>query len=359
MGLSGPEGGIGTDDIRYFERVVDVPIKVKSTEYLGPDFPFTTFLNIVYPFKIIDPLNIVIFNILGTTFLPSLTYIFCNQITNNSIISKKASSLILFCPAVWSNGLILMRDIWTVSLTIIIFILTIDKKYFLSIFPLVFLAYIRFGSVFFAILGVIIILYFQYFKKNKNRKFVFWSGICLIIISFFLLLNILIQLTAGKIEASFFRETFVNALIRDDADGILTRIAQLPVEIRTPLLFLFFYFTPFVKFKFFTLGVFNIRLILDTLFTGFWLIFIWKYIFKTIYLSFSKNAKYKLLTWISILLALGLGTVSLQVRHKVVMYPIFAIMAAIGINTRKTRYEQIFQIMAIFIGVFEILFALR
>lgn len=58
-------------------------------------------------------------------------------------------------------------------------------------------------------------------------------------------------------------------------------------------------------------------------------------------------------------MALALSIVSLQVRHKVIMMPILAIMAAIGMNEKKTKYDQIFNLLAIVIIIFEFLFALR
>ncbi len=359
MGLSGPEGGIGTDDIRYYEKITDVPLKVSSTTGWIESFSFSDFLRFIYPFKIVSPLNIVILNILGTVFCPALTYLLAQFLYDNSKVSKKAAILVLICPSIWSNGLIIMRDIWTVSLTLTIFILILNKKYFAALFPFILLAYLRFGSVFFLILGVVIIAKFTVFNKSRFRQIIFWLSLCLIIAIIISGISYIVDLTGGKFEPTFFRESFVNQLIRDDENGIITRIAQLPAVIRTPLLFLFFFFAPFLKFKAYTLGIFNIRTILDTFLTPIWLILVWEYIFKSIYIAYKNISNIKIIVWISIVMALALSIISLQVRHKVVMMPFLAILAAIGMNGKKTKYDQIFYLFAIIISIIEILFALR
>lgn len=356
MGLSGPEGGIGTDDIRYYEKLVDIPIKISSTATWVESYPFTDFIKTVYPFKVVSPLNIIIFNILGTCFIPSLTGMICMELYDNYKIAKKSGIIILLCPFLWSNGLIIMRDAWTVSLVLLILLLTFQRHYILAIFPCIFLAYLRFGSVFFALIGVIVILKRNVFNK---KNLLFWGLMiagCLVFIS---CINFFIKFSAGRIETSLFRETFIESLIRDDENGIITRLAQLPVIIRTPLLFLFFYFTPFFKIKFYTLNVFNIRFICDTLLTSIWLFFCLKYLFRYIYISFNKKKDLQVITWISIYLALALSIISLQIRHKLVMMPIFAIMAAIGMNEKDIKYDKLFTILSTFIIIVEIIFSFR
>ncbi len=359
MGLSGPEGGIGTDDIRYYEKITDVPLKVSSTAGWIEAFSFSNFLRFIYPFRVVSPLNIIILNVIGTAFCPSLTYLLAQCLHNNQKVAKNAAILVLICPSIWSNGLIIMRDIWTVSLTLTIFILVLKGKYIAALLPAILLVYLRFGSVIFVILGIIIILKYTIFDKSIFRKIIFWVSLCIVCAIIIASLSYIIDLTGGKLESSFFRESFINQLIREDENGIITRIAQLPTIIRTPLLLLFFFFTPFLKFKAYTFGIFNIRTIFDTFLTPIWLLLVWKYIFKSIYIAFNGIKQLKIVVWISIFMALALSIVSLQVRHKVIMMPILAIMAAIGMNEKKTKYDQIFNLLAIVIIIFEFLFALR
>lgn len=359
QGLSGPEGGIGTDDIRYYEKITDIPLRVSSTAGWIEAFPFSDFLRFIYPFKIVSPLNVVIVNLLGIAYLPGLTYILTQSFVNNRKIATNARIFTLLCPSLWSNGLIIMRDVWTVSLTVLIFILIFKRQYVISILPLILLCYLRFGSVAFVFIGMIIILKYQIFSVTKFRKFCFWMIIFFVILIFCTFLSKLVEITDGKFEGSFFRTSFISMLINNDEDGVITKIAQMDPLIRTPLLFLFFYFAPFIKFKAYTLGVFNIRTILDTILTASWFLILSRYIFRFIYTSFVSKSNIKVLTWISIYLALALSIISLQVRHKVIMMPFFAIMAAIGISEKKTRYNQVFILLSVFIAILEVLFALR
>ena len=117
LGLSGPGGGVGTDDVRYYAWLLEgnVPYNIKFNIY-GDIHPYANLLKIIYPFQIYNPLNILIINVLGITFLPFYVNKLTFALTNNNKVSDLAQKFTLFCPYSMAMGLIIMRDMLITTL---------------------------------------------------------------------------------------------------------------------------------------------------------------------------------------------------------------------------------------------------
>lgn len=364
MGLTGPEGSIGTDDIRYYERITNLKLTVHSGVSVSwiPSYPFSDFLRILCIFPVRDPLNVVIVNLLGIAWLPYLTFRLCELYTNNYRVSCLSANLILLCPFIWSNGVIIMRDVWVTTLLIAVLVCLLQKKFISAIVCSGLICYLRFGSLVFVLLGCIVIFGNTILRpfKTKIQKYLIFSLIIISITILFILLFPTIQkLSGGKLEDGLFRESFTDMLIAMDSNGTITKLVQLPFLIRTPLLIIFFLFAPFLRFKILTLGVFNIRMVLDTILTPIWMILTISPFFKSFWISIYKNLPINQLISILFLFALALSTVSLQVRHKTVMLPIWAIIAAYGCISLKSKNKWMFPILSSGIFILELFMALK
>ena len=94
--MSGPEGGIGTDDCRYYAQIVggqDIPYIIQVS--IIDIFPYSKLLKFLYPFSVQTPLNIVILNLFFITLLPVYVYLLTGTLFDDERIAKTASFLSL------------------------------------------------------------------------------------------------------------------------------------------------------------------------------------------------------------------------------------------------------------------------
>ena len=170
FGLSGPYRGIGTDDSRYFAGIADSLkfIPHGARDYIGWDHWFSALLNLLYPFPIDHPLELVIFNLLGVIFLPFLACRVASEI-NPSITKinlKLIFLFILFCPFIGSNVLIIMREGWVASFILIGLLSFLKKHYFYLIIAFSALLYLRPASI--IILTALLVPI--YLRSTSNKK---------------------------------------------------------------------------------------------------------------------------------------------------------------------------------------------
>ncbi|NDV60292.1 hypothetical protein [Bacteroides sp. 519] len=361
LGLTGPEGGVGTDDVRYFAQLVDFRLPYTPTVIADKTYPYVTFLKVLYPFSINSPLNILIPNLLGICFLPYLTYKFTQLLLNNEKISFLAQRLVLFCPFIIANGIILMRDAWIVTFLLLSFCSFLNKNYIVLIFSLLLISYIRFGSIVFAGVGIFILsrdIFYNKLKTKKQANLIYIITFIVFVSFFVLIMPFLIEISAGKFEG-LFRESYLRTLAQIDEDSTLVKLMLLPKIIGIPLLAAFFLFSPFLNFEIYTSGIFNLRYFLSTTLCALYLIFCWRYIFAGLLISFNKkNIQY--VSLIILVYSLLLGTISLQFRHKTIMMPFLYILTAYGFYSCKSKFNNFLSIsMSIFILFIQLYYWLR
>lgn len=345
LGLSGP-GGVGTDDVRYYAWLLEgnVPYNIKFNIY-GDIHPYANLLKIIYPFQIYNPLNILIINVLGITFLPFYVNKLTFALTNNNKVSDLAQKFTLFCPYSMAMGLIIMRDMLITTLVFASLYYFLQRKYYPLIFLIPLILYIRFGSIIFFIMGVIVFSLNNIRKKAKNKftyytVFILFIGFILVI--YYFMVPNLDVISSGKLSSGIFRGDFFYKLSSMDENATILKLISLPIFLRTFALTLFFYFLPFLNFNIFPEGILNIRSLLVSI-SPIYMLFLWPSIFKTLlYSFFSKHNQnnIKEIVWLSILFALALGTVSLQARHKTILFPILYILAAYGWYLPTKRYNM-------------------
>jgi hypothetical protein len=345
MGLTGSKG-IGTDDTQYFAQITQEYISYPKIRDIQHNF--STFLMIFYPFPVRHPLNILIPNLLGITFLPYFTYKLACSLLNKDKVSSLAKKLILFCPFTMANGLILMRDIWIVTFVVSSLYFFSQKKYYIVLLLAFLISFIRFGSMIFLTVGLLIL-----YKKKINTflssglsNIFYISSILVIIAMFFIILPFLVAISGGKLEESIFRESFLTVLSNMDEDAFIVKLMQLPVIMRIPLLAVFFFFAPFLNFKIYTIGVFNIRTIMYGILTPVFLFFCWYNVVKSLLYSLYNKSNIQFVSLVVILFSVCLGIFSLQVRHKTILMPFIYILTAYGFYLPKTKYNVIITVLS-------------
>lgn len=363
LGMTGPEGGIGTDDCRYYAQLKDGQVKYPILFNLNETFPFTFFLKTIYPFEINTPLNIIIPNLLGIVYLPYYVRMLAYSLLRDSKVATYAEKLILFCPFTTYYGCIIMRDMWIATLVIATLYYFSKKNYLLLIVFSALVCYIRFGSVVFIGTGVIVILREKIYTSIRSRnigRFVFLISIIISVVVFILLFPYLQEISGGKLENGVFRESFYAILQATDSDSLILRLIELPIPFNFIALTCFFFFLPFLSLSLYTFNTFNACSLFCTLFTPIFFFFIWRFIIQAILQNIIPKNKFQVRTliYIALIYALCLGTVSLQARHKTVLMPILCILAAYGICHEKDGKTWLSKILATIVIVIQLYMAI-
>lgn len=344
LGMTGPEGGIGTDDCRFYAQIVagkDIMYPVHIS--LIRMHHFSTLIIKTFPFEVETPLNIVIFNLLGVCFLPyymkKLTY----ELFKDEKLASKAAFLSLLCPFTTYYGSILMRDMFVTELVVAGMYYYLRRNYVgLGIAALI-LLYIRFGSFAYLMTGVLLIMRRDMILANKSTvRFTFLM--ILLIVTFYISYEIVQEMSGGKLGESILRSTNK----RYFQHTTISRIATLPIPLNIILGTAFFFVCPIFGISFNTIdNVFVMSRYFHSTFNGLFFFFLWPLIFNAI-MSFlnRKNPNLQLIVLITLSFCALLGTIDLQIRHKTVVYPFFCLLGAYGM----VRYDKKVKLSSFILG---------
>lgn len=361
LGLTGPEGGVGTDDCRYYAQLVNGQVPYDITFNFFDSLPFSLFLKFCLPFEIDTPLNVAIFNVLGICFLPYLTSRLLLEFTSSKKTANDGYLLVLLCPFTTYYGCIIMRDMWIASAVLLGLLLFIRKRYFGLSLTILFICFIRFGSIVFLMLSILVMIRERMLVSNKNRtkaNINFFCFIMLVYILFCAFFPIISILSEGRLEEGLIRLSFVDYLKTDDENALIVKILNLPFPLNILLTSVFFFFLPFLKFDIYTLGFFNIGNVLKAVFTPVFFFPYWKYlIFSIVKYLKGKDEQVRPFFLISLCLAVALGTISLQARHKTVLIPFMCMLFAYGKNNYHGSYCLFSFTIATGIVMFELVYA--
>jgi len=345
-GFSGPLG-IGTDDLGFFYNASEnlaykPPAGYRIFDHLHN---FSRFLRVLYPFKISHPLNLIIPNVLGITFIPLYSYRISVLLTNDQKIAKLAFVLTSICPIIISNGLILVRDGWITFFFMTGLFSILSRRYIPLIISLFLTGFLRLSSGLLLLLCVI--FYLGYITRNvaKGKAVSFVNYLSLIIVGGIILVLMFSRLQnylESKGIEGLNRQTYIEGFLVTFKDSLFYRIQNLPVFLSIPVSYIFFFFAPFLKFQFFTLGVFNFRSVLNSVVFPLIFIFYVKYLFQGIIYSIgTKDKQIRNIVYLTLLLVFMLSHFSLQFRHKTTIMPLYYIIISYGFYNHNMISRQI------------------
>lgn len=322
FGLTGPYGGIGTDDSRYFAAITDnltfVPLGAR--DYVNWDHWFSNFINIIYPFPIKSPLQLQLFNLLGTVFIPYLSIKISKRL-NPDISHERLIVLyviVLLCPFLNSNSLIIMRESWVISAILLGYYSYLTKKTSLLIIAIIFATYLRPASL--AIL--LFLVGFPFFLKlNFVKKLIL---ICSSFVIITYTLSLIITYTDYGISGIIRKEFIENIIYTLDSNSTIIKLYQLPIPINFIALPIFFFFLPFPDFSIISGELFIPRFFLEKIMYPIYSILPVSMIFS-IWLQ-KNNRGYNLFLPIMFGIVI-IALLSLQPRHKTMIQPLMYIYA--------------------------------
>lgn len=323
---------VGTDDCRFFSQIVDVKFNLPNHCYaLTQKHLFSVFIDFVFPFKVYHPLQIIIFNVIGITFIPFLgekIYFYFFRSENDK--QKVVFYLLLLSPTILANGLIFMREGWTVQFFLIfIYCLLYGKNKIMLLVSFVLLILLRPSFIVFPVLFYLLNKY--YGKKNFYLR-IFFSTIAVIPI-FGYILNV----SEGiNILEGIIRLGYIDSFLSEFGEkSIFFKIMKLPFPINTIISFVFFFLSPFLILNFYYYDAFIIRNVFSLVEAIIMLILTpvsLVNIFNNWHSSNKNNKKLLLIVCVSIFI---LAIFSLQFRHKIIILPLLYMLLIHNFNLKK------------------------
>ncbi len=338
MGLTGPEGGIGTDDVRFYAQVVQgkgvfYHIKVSLVNI----HHFSSLLLIVYPFEVHTPLNLVTFNLVGVCFLPYYMKKLTLEIFDDEKLANRVGLLTLLCPFLTYYGCILMRDTLIVTLVVGGMYYFMRRKYIPMLLFAALIIWVRFGSFIYFITGILLIMRRNLMVANKSTIRLTLLIIVLIII-FNYSYETIQEFSEGKLGDSVFRSTESDFF----EDTTISKLTKLRFPLNIIALTVFFLVNPMFGWRGLSEGITHEIYLMSNIYSatlnGLFMLVLWPFIFNGILAWFNRRS---VNLQLAILLMFGftivLGVVDLQIRHKVIVYPFICMVAAYGM----VRYDHL------------------
>ena len=344
LGMTGPEGGIGTDDCRFYAQLkhgngIFYPIRISMVRMHS----FTKYLLVVYPFELHTPLNIVIFNLTGICFLPYYVRKLTYEIFNDQKLADKAALFTFLCPFTTYYGCILMRDTMVATLVVagIYYYMRRNKIALVAVSLL--LMYIRFGSFPYMMLGILLTIRrdMQLAQKNTVR----FTILIIVLVALFNIFYEYIQYYSnGKLGDSVIRNT--GAYFEGST---ISKIMSLPFPVNVALSTFFFMVNPMLGWIGKVGNIYLMSSFFKSLLNGAFFLFLWPFIFNAIFSSINywKNATLQFLIMLMFGFCAVLGSIDLQIRHKTIVFPILCMVAAYGM----VRYDKHAKITSTLLGM--------
>ena len=363
-GFSGMYGGVGTDDSRFYAPIADniQSIPHRAIGYRRYVYNYSKFLEILYPFYINHPLDILLPNVVGIALIPHFVgklYLLLFKDKKGSIFAFRLS---IFCPIIAANGFILIRDGWTAFLFIAGMCSFIEKRYIWFFFYLLLLSYLRMASGFMLIVPVALFGWEYFTVKNKGQQL---ARALLVLVFFGFIFAKLPDIRSYFVTEGIddvYRHSYVDSFVQKiDSSSTIAKISNLEWYLRMPIGFLFFLFMPYLKLQTHTQGLLNIRTILSTTVAPTLFFVYYYYIVNGFVCCFLRKVRVsidaqKIFLTIFIVVFL-VSQLSIQPRHKTVVMPLYYLMTAYGMrcgNNTSRLFSFLFVLLLFLVSVYQL-----
>lgn len=342
MGTSGPEG-IGTDDNTFYGQLREGDVTYAMEVPAEYKYPFSIFLQFIFPFKATTPLSVTTFTILFVSYLPYYIKKISDILFNDERISKCAIFLIITCPFIVYYSSIIMRDMLITTLIFAGLYYYLRKGYLGLAISILLIVWIRFGSIVFLAAGIIVII----ISRMKEHRMAKWKIVFLllcILLLFYFAFPYLQEYSYGRLSNNLIRDTNGDYF----KDSTIAKLVNMPFPINIILSTIFFIYIPLFQFPILVDGHFYSGGIMQGTLTPLFFFFVWNYFYNALFSLFSsKNRSLVILFALMILFAMLLGTISLQSRHKTVLIPLLCLFSSYGV----VRYNKSAQSISILLAV--------
>lgn len=341
LGFSGTLG-FGTDDSRYFWQIADsLPPNFPVPPYFSPPLPYCMLVKFVTVLPIHHPLDALFFNALGAVFIPVFTREVAFMLTGQRRAAETAFKLVMWCPFILLNSLVLIREGWVTALSIgaIYFLL---KKRYLSMLALTALTfYLRIGSGLLLLVGLFSFIVLQVIRRRTSvaNKFLYVCGVAVIGVLVVLPLSPTIHSYWSRKGSlgNLFRENFFESFVtRHNPDAQLVKLYRHGLWAR-----ILFGVPYFLSAPFFSLdvlvhnGMWIPRGFLRNIFAVAFVFYFGRLVQGILKAWQDKNLSIKVITAVFFASILIISQLSLQIRHKTMLMPLLYIVVAYGYHNKN------------------------
>lgn len=326
LGTSGPGEYGGLDDARFFGQIVYEQVSYTVGGNFN-DSPFAIFLRLICLYEIKTPLNVVTLTVSFSALLPIYYEKLSYCLFHDRRVSALTSLLVFVCPFTMFFGCVLLRDIFTAMLVAAGLFYYYEKKYLPLLICGSLIAFVRLGTLTFLLVGLLV-MNKEKWKVKYRSNLRFYLTLSILIGVFYLFYGYVQTMSGGRLSDGFIRETgdfFANSTIG--------AISKLPFPLNIIGGTIFFFFIPLLSFSVFKMeyGIFHMSSLFQGFLTPIFMFFLWTPIFSAIITQRRKyNKNLSTLILCIICFCFLLGTISLQSRHKTVLFPMLCMLAAYG-----------------------------
>lgn len=316
---------------------------------------FASFFHIFYKNH---PIDLLLFNVSVMSFLPVYVLRIGRRYIYNEKIIKWLATFVLICPTINSNGVVLLRDgIIAVLFTQLAFYMVTNQPYRKMIFPILLIGFLRFGTCLIIIVAICCVALIK--KENiSKRKMVSWFAIililCLVLFIYRGSIYSYIYMKFGGND-SLYRLSLSERMVSNNSkDSFFTMASKYPLWARNIINVLLIFVAPrFSLETIFIEDIFVVRHFMTTTIYPIFFCFTVPYFFAGyIYLIRTKEKTISIMYFVSLVL---IAIISLQLRHKTMIMPLFYLISAIGKeNTKKNK--SVFLVSSSVLFLLEVLY---
>lgn len=342
LGFSGTLG-FGTDDSRYFWQIADsLPPNFPVPPYFSPPLPYCMLVKFITVLPIRHPLDALFFNALGAVFIPVFAREVAFMLTGQRRVAETAFKLVMWCPFILRNSLVLIRDGWVTALSIGAIYLFLKKRY-LSMLALTALTfYLRIGSGFLLLAGLFSFIVLQVIRRRTSvaNKILCVCGVAVVVALVVLPLSPIAYSywsRKGNLENLLFRESFFeNFVTRHNPDAQLVKLYRHGLWARILFGVPYFLSAPFFSLDALVYdGMWIPRGFLRDLFAIVFIFYFGRLVQGILKAWQNKNVSIKVIVAVFFASILIISQLSLQLRHKTMLMPLFYIIVAYGYHNKN------------------------
>lgn len=333
----------GTDDLYFFQEATNGGISYRGDRSMDMHH-YSVFLqffnNLIHIYKIPNRLDLLFVNILAFTFIPIFTRKVAETIDFSVTSARLAFYFSAVCPIMIINGLVLVRDGWTAFLLIFSIYFVLKRK-FLFVFLAVLLSfYLRIGSGAITLIFIAVLLLFirgreiEFFNSKRKILYIVLLAVAVVVS----ITPIIYFLKTYGLYNTFYREGMSNYI---NSSGNIKSAAgffyNLPAPLRISLGSLYYFGSPFLSFD----GIIynhsvTIRSLIYMTFPLLFVLYLTLFIqFISLLIRMDKTRIISLLFFTFLFSILLLSQLSVQIKHKTMLMPIFYLIVAFGYENRN------------------------
>ena len=372
--------GIGTDDSYFFAlavREVSHGLSAELSSWRPSFFLFShnysdalgvfarVIRTLVGP---VHPLDLIYCNVAIMALLPSAVARTAQALLEDDRVGRVIWWIVLLCPFIAANSVILIRDGLTAVAFALALLGVVERRLMLVVVSVACVAYLRFMQAGLLIASLWIILLMDWILRRDLSPRGQWRGVALLSLPAVGLLAALAVLPTAVANVDvllslLFREGFLEGWIferarTDQGTSTFYAISQMPLPIRLPLAFAFYFGVPHLVVD--ELVMKPIFVPRDYMHAAFSIAFIayTAYFVRGVFRAWcTNNALLFGIACAYLMDILVISQASMQVRHKVALMPMFYLVVAAGLKSAPSRVRTVSLIAAALVGAFDIVFS--